>query len=136
MTRRRKVSVGLATGLAALASAAVLTCAGIALADPGAVQPGVSAITPTPRPAPEADQPAQLHSATPRNQAPAPRRRATPKPSQTTTPPAPREIHVGDLNAPVPNVVPDAVVDGVNRTNQDLQNAIKPTPTQQPQPHH
>ncbi|MFF3574179.1 hypothetical protein [Nocardia jiangxiensis] len=134
MTRRRKVSAGLAAGLAALAGVALLACTGLALADPGTVQPGVSAVTPAPQKSPQTDQPAQLHSATPQDQSPAPRRRSTPKPSQTTTPAAPREVHIGDLNAPVPNVVPDAVVDGVNRTNQDLQSIIEPTPTQQP--HH
>ncbi len=135
MTRRRKVSIGLATGLAAAASAALMAFAGIALAEPLKVQPGVTAPTPmapSPPPPSATDEPAQLHSATPQTHSEAPSRR-TPKPTQTPAP-QPREVHIGDLNAPVPNIVPDAVVDGVNHTNQDLRNIIKPTPT--PQPHH
>ncbi|MQY23816.1 hypothetical protein [Nocardia macrotermitis] len=135
MARRRKVSPGLAAGLAALASAVVVMGAGIALADPASVQPGVTAVTPTTQHPPANDQPAQLHPAAPQNDSPAPRRHYTPKPSKTPAAPPPHEVHVGDLTAPVPSIVPDAVVDGVNRTNQDLENLIKPTPTPTPQPH-
>ncbi len=115
--------------------AALAVCTGIALADPaGPVQPGVTApvapVTPT-APAP------QLHSAAPQdgNSSYVPRHRYPATPT-TTAPPAPREVHIGPLSAPVPSAVPNSIVDGVNQTNQDLQNVINPSTTPAPQPKH
>lgn len=131
----RNVVAGVAAGVVAL-----VACAGIALADPtGPVQPGVTApvapVTPTP-PAPGGDQSAQLHSATPQNDNSGYSRRRSPATPTTTAPPSPREVHIGPLSAPVPNAVPNSIVDGVNQTNQDLQNVISPSTTATPQPKH
>ena len=115
--------------------AALVVCAGIALADPaGPVQPGVTA--PVAPVTPQVPAP-QLHSATPQdnNSGYMPRRRSPVMPT-TTAPPAPREVHIGPLNAPVPSAVPNSIIDGVNQTNQNLQNVINPTTTPSPQPKH
>jgi hypothetical protein len=133
---------GIRVAVAALAGTAVVAGAAIALAEPtGPVQPGVTAPdvrTPATTAAPAPADNAELHTAAPQNeQQPAPyyRRYVRPKKTPAPTPtPTPREVHVGDLAAPVPSIVPDAVVDGVNHTNQDLQGIIKPTATPTPQP--
>ncbi|MBU3066105.1 hypothetical protein KO481_31890 [Nocardia sp. NEAU-G5] len=129
----RKVAAAVGAGMVAL-----VACAGIALADPsGPVQPGVTVpvapVTPT-APAPGGDQSAQLHSATPQNDNSGYTRRRSPATPTTTAPPSPREVHIGPLSAPVPNAVPNSIVDGVNQTNQDLQNVISPSTTPTPQP--
>ena len=129
----RKVVAGVAAGVAAL-----VACAGIALANPaGPVQPGVTPVAPVtpPPPAPGGDQSGQLHSAAPQDGTSSyvPRHRSPAKPTPTPAP-APREVHIGPLSAPVPNAVPNAIVDGVNQTNQDLQNVINPSTTPAPQP--
>ncbi|WP_227979336.1 hypothetical protein [Nocardia spumae] len=98
-----------------------LGVAGTATAGP--VQPGV---TKPDVPSPS-DQPAELHSAAPQ-QAPAPRSapRSNPKPEEKKQDPAPRSVRIGEFSAPVPDAVPDAVVDGVNRATEGLGGALAP----------
>ncbi|WP_216894288.1 hypothetical protein [Nocardia alni] len=142
--RRRNVLAGVRTGIAVLAGLALVGGAAIAVADPpGQVQPGVTAppvhpapTTAVPAPTP-GDQSAELHSAQPQQNnsesTPYYRHYSQPKKTPTPTPsPTPRQVHIGNLAAPVPGVVPDAVVNGVNQTNQDFQKIIKPSTTPQP----
>ncbi|MBB5914160.1 hypothetical protein BJY24_003027 [Nocardia transvalensis] len=108
------------------------------MAAPGTVQPGVTA--PKDPAEQSADQPADFRSAAPQNTAPAPR--AVPKPqpkpeqpAEPAEPPAPRSVKIGEFSAPVPDAVPNELVDGVNRTTEGIQNALTPgapQPQQQP----
>ncbi|MFI5781039.1 hypothetical protein [Nocardia sp. NPDC051570] len=110
---------GIRVALAALPFAIAVGCVGLAHAEPGPVQPGVT--TPTP---PDSDEPTELRAAAPQSPTPAPAPRprpTTPDKTETPPPPPPRSVHIGDFEAPVPDGVPDAVVQG-------LQNAINPTP--------
>ncbi len=123
--RNRYLMTGIRVAMAAVPLAVVLGFAGTAAAT-GPVQPGVT--TPD-APAPS-DEPAELRSASPQH-VPTPQSapRAAPKPeSKPSEPPAPREVRVGGFSAPVPDAVPDAVVDGVNRANDGIQGAINPNP--------
>ncbi|RDI63288.1 hypothetical protein [Nocardia pseudobrasiliensis] len=112
---------GIRIGLAALPLAIALGYSGLAQAEPGPVQPGVTT-------APDTEEPAELRAATPQSPAPAPAPRPRPNtPQKTETPPPPpppRSVRIGEFEAPVPDGVPDSMV-------QDLQNAINP-PTPQP----
>ena len=95
----------------------------------GPVQPGVTTPdAPAQSDRPASDQPAELRSAAPQ-QAPAPRSvpHSSPKPEDPKDQaPAPRSVRVGEFNAPVPDIVPDAVVDGANRVTEGIEGAITP----------
>ncbi|NKY87030.1 hypothetical protein [Nocardia veterana] len=121
--RNRYLMTGIRVAMAAVPMALALGFAGAAGAV-GPVQPGVT----TPDAPAQSDEPAELRSATPQ-QAPAPRSapHSAPKPEQPKEqPPAPREVRIGEFSAPVPEVVPDAVVDGVNRATEGLEGALAP----------
>ncbi|MBF6329079.1 hypothetical protein [Nocardia transvalensis] len=122
MRRNRKVTAAIRVGLVALPMAVAALFAGTALAEPDRVQPGVTSPAP-----PEDEEPAELRAATPQNAAPAPRPRpATPDKTETPAPPPPRSVRIGEFSAPVPEGVPDEVVQGI-------QNAIDPN-APQPKP--
>jgi hypothetical protein len=109
------VPIEIRAALAALPIVAGAAWAGIAIAQAGPVQPGVTTPSAPAAPAPDADQPPELRTASPQGTTPAPRPR--PKPDQPETPapaPPPHEIHVGDFSAPVPDAVPGDVVNGLN----------------------
>ncbi|RDI46625.1 hypothetical protein DFR68_11030 [Nocardia mexicana] len=106
----------------------------MAAAAPGPVQPGV--VMPNQPAEPEAE--ADLRAAAPQNSAPAPRsapKPAPPKPEKPAEPqvPEPRTVRIGEFSAPVPEAVPNEVVDGVNRTTEGIQNALVPNPAPQPE---
>ncbi|MGV9676268.1 hypothetical protein ACWDSJ_13385 [Nocardia sp. NPDC003482] len=118
--RSRSTRGGIRVGLIAVPFAIALGCTGIALAEPGPVQPGVTAPA-----TPDNEEHAELRAATPPAPAQAPRPRpSTPEKTETPPPPNPHSIRIGDSEVPVPEFVPDAVVDG-------LQNAIPGNPPKQ-----
>ncbi|WP_148307067.1 hypothetical protein [Nocardia nova] len=128
MMRRSRLQVtAIRVAVAAVPFTFALAFAGAATAgplQPGVTKPDVQAQSDQPA----ADEPAELHSAAPQ-QAPAPRSapRAKPAPEKPEDqPPAPRSVRIGEFSAPVPDVVPDAVVDGVNRATDGVQGAITP----------
>ncbi|WP_460697545.1 hypothetical protein [Nocardia thraciensis] len=132
--RNRNVRAGIRVVLAVLPLAVGLSCAAVASAAPGPVQPGV--VVPNQPAGPEAE--ADLRAAAPQNAAPAPRsapKPAPPKPEKPEEPeaPAPRTVRIGEFSAPVPEAVPNEVVDGVNRTTEGIQNALVPNPAPRPE---
>ncbi len=132
--RNRNVRAGIRVALAVLPLVVGLSCAAVASAAPGPVQPGV--VMPNQPAEPEAEPQADLRAAAPQNSAPAPRsapKPAPPKPDKPAEPeaPAPRTVRLGEFSAPVPEGVPNEVVDGVNRTTEGIQNALVPGPAPQ-----
>ncbi|WP_024801767.1 hypothetical protein [Nocardia sp. BMG51109] len=134
--RKRNVQTGIRAALVALPVAIAITGAGVAMAAPGPGQPGVT----SPQAEQNTEQPAELRPAAPQNSAPAPKPQAAPrpapKPEEPEAPPAPepRSVRIGEFRAPVPDAVPNEVVDGVNRTAEGLQNALVPgAPQAQPE---
>ncbi|MBF6175441.1 hypothetical protein [Nocardia blacklockiae] len=130
--RNRNVQAVIRVALGAVPVAIALMCGGVAVAVAGPVQPGVTA----PKDPAEQDQPADFRSAAPQNTAPAPQSAPRPekKPDKPEPPeaPAPRTVRIGEFSAPVPEAVPNELVDGVNRTTEGLQNALTPGAPQQP----
>jgi hypothetical protein len=101
--------------LVALPIALAVAYAGAASAA-GPVQPGVTPPNAQAGTTPGTDQTPQLLPASPQQQEDdsTPVHHSKPDKNQPPAPPPPRQIHIGGLSAPVPDAVPDNVIDGLN----------------------